>query len=168
MFGALMVGIKEIGMKLLSPTSPISIGGDEEVQIIKQPQGPIDFIFNVINRLLRPALLILVLYMFYWFTVEPKLAKDWILIVKEIPTQMWDAIMIILVSVGLSKVIRDAKNPHSGPQMVVKQCTPEDTDGDGIPDGAAKPDLAAAPASTETKVVNPTLAAWKANNQSQA
>ncbi len=169
MFGALMVSIKTIGRYLIPSggSGPVSLSHDDEIQMVKRPQGPVDFVFDVINRCLRPAMLFIVLWMFYWFTLNPELAKTWIGIVKDIPSQMWDAITIILVSVGLSKVIRDVKTPTNAPQMVVRT-TPEDADededGDGKPDGSAKPELDAEPA-TPSPTVNPTLAEWKKKQQ---
>lgn len=163
MFGALMAGIRDFGIKLISSPGPISVGSDDEVQIVNRPQTWVDITFSLINRILRPALLVLILYMFYWFSQDPEAAKDWILVVKEIPSQMWDTFMVILVSLGLTKVIRDAKAPHDGPQVVLKQGTP----GDGAAKAEIPADIPAEPSAPSTPETNPTLAAWKAAKESK-
>lgn len=166
MLGLIMTGIKSVGSFLKSSqTAPISLNDDDEIQMVKQPLGPVDIIFKFINRMIRPGLLIIVMWMFYWFASEPALAKLWIAIVKDIPDRMWDAIMVILLSVGMSKVIRDFKTPSPGSQMVIRGPTvADDADGDGIPDGAAKPPVEEITTVTKTTTMteNPTLAAWKA------
>jgi hypothetical protein len=57
--------------------------------------------------------------MFFWFDHAPERAKAWIEVVKEIPDQLWNIIFTLVISIGVTKAIRDAKAPHGGGQLVV-------------------------------------------------
>lgn len=158
MFGEMLTVLKTVGSSL-KITTPVQIGSDDQIQMIKTPTGPVDLVLEILGRIIRPALVILIVWMFYWFSINPELADKWMNIVVKIPGQMWDNIMIILGSVGISGVVRSVKTPHNTPSVVVK--TPPG-------DGAAKPELDDDDDTTQKTTVtvtpetHPTLAAWKA------
>lgn len=98
----------------------LDVSADANVQYVSPPQTWLDHIFSVINRVIRPGIALLVIWMFWWFSTEPEKAKAWMGVVKDMPDQMWNIIYMLLLSIGVTKAIRDAKTP-GGSTIVVKQ-----------------------------------------------
>jgi hypothetical protein len=106
---------------------PIELDPDSSVHVITTPTTVVDWVFNIISRSIRPALMGLIVYMFVWFALDPERAKAWIAVVKDVPEQMWNIIFTLVISVGVSKAIRDAKAPASQSKILVSSDVKSET-----------------------------------------